>query len=57
MALSEMSMEVGNDAVPEKYRGFFDNTDWTLHTLVVQGSWLFAAVALGAHIWILNIHV
>jgi hypothetical protein len=56
MALSESAAEIGNDSVPDKYRGYFDNADWTLHTLVVQGSWAFAIVALAAHIWIFNIH-
>jgi hypothetical protein len=56
MALSESAAEIGNDSVPDKYRGYFDNSDWTLHTLVVQGSWAFAIVALAAHIWIFNIH-
>jgi hypothetical protein len=55
MALSESAVEISNDAVPEKYRGYFDNADWTLHTLVVQGSWAFVIVAIVAHIWILSI--
>jgi hypothetical protein len=57
MALSESAVEIGNDSVPEKYRGYFDNADWTLHTLVVQGSWAFVIVAAIAHFWIFTIHV
>ena len=33
--------EIGNDQVPEAYRDFFDNADWTQHTLMVYGSWVF----------------
>ncbi len=50
MAVASEAIEViGNDRVPESYRGFFDNADWTLHTLVVQGSWLFLVIAVIIH--------
>jgi hypothetical protein len=45
---------IGNDAVPEKYRGFFDNADWTLHGIVVQGSWVFLVAAIVIHFWVLT---
>jgi hypothetical protein len=44
--------EVGNDQVPEAYRGFFDNADWTQHTLTVYGSWVFFIVAVLAHVFV-----
>jgi hypothetical protein len=56
MAMSEVA-EIGNDNVPEKYRPFFDNADWTIHSLVVQGSYLFAIVAAVAHFFVLRIHI
>jgi hypothetical protein len=50
MALASDAVEViGNERVPESYRGFFDNADWTLHTLVVQGSWVFLIIAVVLH--------
>jgi hypothetical protein len=44
--------EVGNDQVPEVYRPFFDNGDWTQHTLTVYGSWVFFVIAVIAHIFV-----
>ncbi len=41
--------EIGFDEVPNQYRGYFDNSDWTLHKLVVAGSWLFLVVAVILH--------
>jgi hypothetical protein len=46
---AELADVIGNDTVPESYRGFFDNADWTLHRLVVQGSWLFLVIAAIIH--------
>jgi hypothetical protein len=45
----ELADLIGNDRVPEAYRGFFDNADWTLHRLVVQGAWLFLVIAAIIH--------
>lgn len=50
MVATETAELIGNDRVPESYRGFFDNADWTLHTLVVQGSWLFLVIAVVLHV-------
>jgi len=44
--------EVGNDAVPEVFRDFFNNADWTIHKFVVAGSWSFFIVAVVAHIFV-----
>jgi len=44
--------EVGNDSVPEVYRDFFNNADWTIHKFVVAGSWSFFIVAVFAHIFV-----
>jgi len=41
--------EIGFDEVPSPYRGYFDNSDGTLHKLVVAGSWLFLVVAAILH--------
>ena len=50
MAIASEAVEViGNDRVPESYRGFFDNADWTLHSIVVQGSWIFLILAIVVH--------
>ncbi|BDE05387.1 hypothetical protein WPS_06630 [Vulcanimicrobium alpinum] len=49
-------VELGNDQVPDRYRAFFDNGDWSLHSLVVQGSWLFFIVAVIFHIFFLSWH-
>ncbi len=55
MALASEAVEViGNDRVPESYRGFFDNADWTLHTLVVQGSWVFLIIAIVLHFLVIG---
>jgi hypothetical protein len=45
---------IGNDSVPEKYRGFFDNADWTLHGIVVSGSWAFLILAAVIHFFVLT---
>ena len=50
MVATEAIEVIGNDRVPESYRGYFDNADWTLHTLVVQGSWVFLIIAVVIHI-------
>jgi hypothetical protein len=42
--------EVGNDQVPDVFRDFFNNADWTIHKFVVAGSWSFFIVAVVAHI-------
>ncbi len=42
--------ETGNDHVPEVYRDFFNNADWTVHKFVAAGSWGFFVVAVIAHI-------
>jgi hypothetical protein len=47
MAIAEP--EIGFDEVPQSYRGYFDNADWTLHKLVVAGSWLFLVAAILLH--------
>ena len=47
--------EVGFDEVPNQYRGYFDNADWTLHKLVVAGSWLFLVVAVILHFLVFSI--
>jgi hypothetical protein len=47
--------EIPSDQVPEAYRGYFDNADWTLHKLVVAGSWLFLIAAIIMHFLILSI--
>jgi hypothetical protein len=55
MALASEAAEIiGNDRVPESYRGFFDNADWTLHSLVVQGSWVFLILAIALHFLVLD---
>ncbi len=46
--------ETGNDNVPEVYRDFFNNADWTVHKFVVAGSWAFFIVAVIAHILVWN---
>ena len=51
---TEVAELIGNDRVPEGYRGYFDNADWTLHTLVVQGSWVFLIIAVVLHILVLG---
>ncbi|MBD5605298.1 MAG: light-harvesting protein, partial [Candidatus Eremiobacteraeota bacterium] len=33
-------------------RPFFDNGDWTQHTLTVYGSWVFFIIAVIAHIFV-----
>jgi hypothetical protein len=45
---------IGSESVPEKYRGFFDNADWTLHSIVVSGSWAFLVAAVIIHFWVLS---
>jgi hypothetical protein len=47
--------EIGFDEVPNQYRGYFDNADWTLHKLVVAGSWLFLVVAVILHFLVFSI--
>jgi hypothetical protein len=54
--VSELATEIGNNRVPENYRGFFDNADWTLHGLVVQGSWVFLIVAVIVHFFVLTVY-
>ncbi len=49
--------EIGFDEVPAQYRGYFDNSDWTLHKLVVAGSWLFLVVAIVLHVLTFSIPV
>jgi Antenna complex alpha/beta subunit len=44
--------EVESDRVPEVYRDFFNNADWTLHKFVVGGSWSFFIVACVAHLFV-----
>jgi hypothetical protein len=44
--------EVGDDHVPDVYRDFFNNADWTIHKFVVAGSWSFFIVAVVAHIFV-----
>jgi hypothetical protein len=51
---AEPAFIIGNDNVPEKYRGFFDNADWTLHNIVVQGSWVFLIAAIVIHWFVLT---
>lgn len=46
--------ESGNDNVPEVYRDFFNNADWTIHKFVVGGSWGFFVVAVIAHVLVWN---
>ena len=41
--------EVESDRVPEVYRDFFNNADWTIHKFVVGGSYGFFIVAVVAH--------
>ena len=52
---AELAELIGNDRVPESYRGFFDNADWTLHKLVVAGSWLFLVVAVIIHFLVASV--
>ena len=47
---------IGFDRVPEAYRGFFDNADWTLHKIVVQGSWVFLVLAAVLHFAFINFY-
>ena len=47
---------IGFDRVPETYRGFFDNADWTLHKIVVQGSWVFLVLAAVLHFAFINFY-
>ncbi len=55
MGLASEAVEViGNDRVPESYRGFFDNADWTLHRLVVQGSYVFLLIAIVLHFLVIG---
>jgi hypothetical protein len=50
MAIAQTAApEIGFDEVPQSYRGYFDNADWTLHKLVVAGSWLFLIAAILLH--------
>lgn len=44
--------EIGNDNVPEVYRDFFNNADWTAHRFTVAGSWAFFIIAVIAHIFV-----
>jgi hypothetical protein len=44
--------EIGNDQVPEVYRDFFNNADWTAHRFTVYGSWVFFIIAVVAHIFV-----
>jgi hypothetical protein len=55
-SIESAAYEIGNDKVPEEYRAFFDNGDWTLHKLVVYGSWGFFLLTVIAHIWIFSLH-
>ena len=52
--MSVDAIGIGNDSVPEKYRGFFDNADWSLHQLVVAGSWVFLIGAIAIHFFVLT---
>lgn len=45
-------VEVASDQVPDVYRDFFNNADWTIHKFVVAGSWSFFIVAVVAHIFV-----
>ena len=47
--------EIGFDEVPNQYRGYFDNSDWTLHKLVVAGTWLFLVVAVIIHFLVASV--
>jgi hypothetical protein len=47
---SAVAYEVESDRVPEVYRDFFNNADWTIHKFVVGGSYMFFVVAVLAHI-------
>jgi hypothetical protein len=51
---AEPSFYIPNDKVPERYRGFFDDADWTLHGIVVQGSWVFLIAAIVIHWFVLT---
>ena len=53
MAIAEP--EIGFDEVPNQYRGYFDNSDWTLHKLVVAGTWLFLVVAVIIHFLVASV--
>ena len=56
MAVTQVAEpEIGFDEVPNQYRGYFDNSDWTLHKLVVAGSWLFLVVAVILHFLVFSI--
>ena len=54
--VAESADVIGNDRVPENFRGFFDNADWTLHTIVVQGSWVFLILAVILHFVFLTMY-
>jgi hypothetical protein len=56
MATVQAEYEIANDEVPEAYRAWFDNGDWRLHGLVVQGSWGFLVLAVLLHIYTLSLH-
>ncbi|MGP6159802.1 MAG: hypothetical protein ACLPYS_20280 [Vulcanimicrobiaceae bacterium] len=56
MATVPAEYEIANDEVPEAYRAWFDNGDWRLHGLVVQGSWGFLVLAVLLHIYTLALH-
>jgi light-harvesting complex 1 beta chain len=51
-ALGAAQYEIDDDQVPEVYRPFFNNADWTIHRFVVYGSWAFFIVAVVAHIFV-----
>jgi hypothetical protein len=53
--MAVQAYEIGNDRVPETYRDYFDNADWTLHRLVVAGSWGFLFLAIIFHIFVFSL--
>jgi hypothetical protein len=52
---TQTESEIGFDEVPNQYRGYFDNSDWTLHKLVVAGTWLFLVVAVIIHFLVASV--
>ena len=53
---ADLAGAIGSDRVPEAYRGFFDNADWTLHGIVVKASWLFLIIAAVIHFAFINFY-
>jgi light-harvesting complex 1 beta chain len=42
-----------NDQVPDRYKGIFTNEEWVQHDFIVKGSWIYLAIAVVIHLFIL----